>query len=65
MGLWIVMIGSVMAQRGKRAIKRIDRDVESVPSNELIGMYNPRYLFRKEHGWQEERFPIPNMMKAI
>ncbi|MCI7357465.1 MAG: hypothetical protein MSK40_07150 [Parabacteroides sp.] len=29
MGLWIVMIGSVMAQRGKRAIKRIDRDVQS------------------------------------
>lgn len=29
MGLWIAMIGSVMAQRGKRAIKRIDRDVQS------------------------------------
>lgn len=28
-GLWIAMIGSVMAQRGKRAIKRIDRDVQS------------------------------------
>ena len=29
MGLWIAMIGSVMAQRGDRAIKRIDRDVQS------------------------------------
>lgn len=29
MGLWIAMIGSAMAQRGKRAIKRIDRDVQS------------------------------------
>lgn len=29
MGLWIAMIDSVMAQRGDRAIKRIDRDVQS------------------------------------
>jgi len=50
--LLAIMAGTVSAQRGKRAIKRIDREVQET------------VFIPKGHGWSEVPFHIPNTMRV-
>lgn len=50
--LLAIMAGTVSAQRGKRAIKRIDREVQET------------VFILRGHGWSEVPFHIPNTMRV-
>ena len=58
--LAVVTTANAWAQRGKRAIERIDRDVQTRVFIPKGTTYRHAYSSPKVHGWQEELSPTPS-----